>query len=256
MRLHAGTTPSNRAGSKSWSRGPAAAQRGFTLIELLLATALIALIMAMAYGGFRAGVRATHSGEVLIEESNRLRVVHEFLRTRISLAQPLIIEDVDGEPIRFEGERDRVRFVAPLPGYLSYGGPYVQEFRVERGREGMDLVFAFAMLNGYEPGDLDIDPPVTLLENVGDLRLEYLGFAENGENVSWDSAWQEPERMPLAVALGLDMERDNGLSFPPLNTPLKVDSASTAQPRLQGAENILNPASRRLQRDQRLQDNQ
>jgi general secretion pathway protein J len=227
--------------------------RGFTLIELLLATALIALIMAMAYGGFRAGVRATHSGEQLIEESNRLRVVHEFLRTRLALAQPLIIEDVDGEPIRFEGEPDRVRFVAPLPGYLSYGGPYVQEFRVERGREGMDLVFAFAMLNGYEPGDLDAQPPVTLLEDVGDLRLEYLGFEENGEDVYWDSVWQEADRMPLAIALGLDLRRDNGLSFPPLNTPLKVDSASVAQPRLQGSDSILSPVNRHLQRTQEQQ---
>lgn len=227
--------------------------RGFTLIELLLATALIALIMAMAYGGFRASVRATHSGEQLIEESNRLRVVHEFLRTRLALAQPLIIEDVDGEPIRFEGDPDRVRFVAPLPGYLSYGGPYVQEFRVERGREGMDLVFAFAMLNGYEPGDLDAEPPVTLLEDVGDLRLEYLGFEENGEDVYWDSVWQEADRMPLAIALGLDMRRDNGLSFPPLNTPLKVDSASVAQPRLQGSDSILSPVNRHLQRTQEQQ---
>lgn len=227
--------------------------RGFTLIELLLATALIALIMAMAYGGFRAGVRATHSGEQLIEESNRLRVVHEFLRTRLALAQPLIIEDVDGEAIRFEGDSSRVRFVAPLPGYLSYGGPYVQEFRVERGRTGMDLVFAFAMLNGYEPGNLDAEPPVTLLENVGNLNLEYLGFEEDGEAVYWDSVWQEPDRMPLAIALGLEMERDNGLSFPPLNTPLKVDSASVAQPRLQGSDSILSPVNRHLQRTQEQQ---
>jgi len=42
-------------------------QSGFTLVELLLATALIAIIMAMAYGGFRAGLRATASGEALIE---------------------------------------------------------------------------------------------------------------------------------------------------------------------------------------------
>lgn len=239
----------------SFGSGSRSRQQGFTLIELLLATALIGLIMAMAYGGFRASVRATHSGEQLIEESNRLRVVHEFVRTRIAQAMPLIMEEIDEQPVRFEGDRDRLRFVAPLPGYLSFGGPYVQEFRIERGREGMDLVFAYAMLNGYQPGDLDAEPPITLLEDVGDLRIEYLGFEDDGESVFWDSVWDEPGRMPLAVALELGMERDNGLDFPPLSTPLMVDSASTAQPTLQGSDAILSPVNRHLQR-QRTQDRQ
>lgn len=230
-------------------------QAGFTLVELLLATALIALIMALAYGGFRASVRATYSGEQLIEESNRLRVVHEFMRTRISQAMPLIIEEVEEAQIRFVGERDRLRFVAPMPGYLSFGGPYVQEFRIERGRDGRDLVFAYAMLNGFEPGDLERDPPVTLLEDVGGMTLEYLGFEEDGEAVFWDSVWAEADRMPLAVSLALDFRRDSGLRFPPLNTPLLVDSASMIQRQPRGSSSILSPTNRHLQ-GERPQDRQ
>ncbi|MEM7054737.1 MAG: prepilin-type N-terminal cleavage/methylation domain-containing protein [Pseudomonadota bacterium] len=210
-------------------------QAGFTMIELLLATALIAIIMAMAYGGFRAGVRASTSGEERIEETNRIRLAHEFVRRQIALAQPLIIEqDETGEelPIRFEGDRDRIRLVAPLPGYLGFGGPYVQEFRIERGNEGVDLVFAFAMLNSYEPGNLDIDPPVTLLENVGDVQFEFLGFDEDGETVFWEGFWEETDRMPLAVSMQMELPRENGLIWPDLTTPLMVDNASIGQRRI------------------------
>ncbi|MDX1626808.1 MAG: prepilin-type N-terminal cleavage/methylation domain-containing protein, partial [Wenzhouxiangellaceae bacterium] len=70
-------------------RRPLAAS-GFTLVELLVATALIGLIMAMAYGGFRAGIRASDSGEALIERTNRLRVVHDFVRRQLSQARPLV----------------------------------------------------------------------------------------------------------------------------------------------------------------------
>ncbi|MGM0659100.1 MAG: prepilin-type N-terminal cleavage/methylation domain-containing protein [Pseudomonadota bacterium] len=199
-------------------------QSGFTLIELLLATALIALIMAMAYGGFRAGVRASSSGEALIEETNRLRVVHQFLRRQIAHARPLIIEEDGDQLIRFEGESERIRFVAPMPGYLGFGGPYVQELRLERGEVGMDLVLAFAMLNGYEPGDLDREPPVTLLEDVGRAEFEFLGFDEEGESVFWDNFWETPEQVPLSVSLRLGIERDNGLFFPDLVTPVVLDS--------------------------------
>jgi len=204
-------------------------QSGFTLIELLLATALIAIIMAMAYGGFRAGVRASTSGEERIEETNRIRLAHEFVRRQISLAQPLIIEQDEGgqsPPIRFEGEDDRIRLVAPLPGYLGFGGPYVQEFRIERGEQGMDLVFAFAMLNSYEPGNLDAEPPITLLENVGDIAFEFLGFTEDGEDVFWGNFWEFSERMPLAISMHMDLPRDNGLIWPTLNTPIMVDNAA------------------------------
>ncbi|MEM1080506.1 MAG: prepilin-type N-terminal cleavage/methylation domain-containing protein [Pseudomonadota bacterium] len=219
-------------------------QSGFTLIEVMLATALIAIIMALAYSGFRAGVRATTSGEDRIEETNRIRLAHEFVRRQISLAQPLIIEqDEDGQspPIRFEGDGDRIRLVAPLPGYLGFGGPYVQEFRLERGEEGMDLVFAFAMLNTYEPGNLDLDPPVTLLENVGDVQFEFLGFTEDSEDVFWSNYWEEPERMPLAISMQMDLPRDNGLFWPTLTTPLRVDNASGAAQRRAEEDMIMTP---------------
>lgn len=223
--LQAGT---GRAGRWPRAAVSARAQAGFTLIELLLATALIALIMAMAYGGFRAGVRATSSGEALIEETNRLRVVHQFIRHQIAHARPLIIEQEDQEIIRFEGESERIRFVAPMPGYLGFGGPYVQEFRVERGEVGMDLVFAFAMLNGYQPGDLNRDPPVTLLEDIGRAEFEFLGYGEDRESLYWSDLWETVDQIPLSVSLRLAMARDNGLFFPELVTPVIVDSGGAA----------------------------
>jgi len=203
-------------------------QAGFTLIELLLATALIALIMAMAYGGFRAGVRATDSGAELIEETNRLRVVHGFVRKQLAHAAPLLIEQRDDENIRFVGERDRIRFVAPMPGYLSYGGPYVQEFRLDRGRRGVDLVFAFAMLNGYQPGDLEAEPPVTLLEDVGAMEFDYLGYTEDGQDVVWNEFWENPDLLPLSVSMRLGVRRDNGLFWPELMTPVIIDNPGAA----------------------------
>ncbi|MEX2497529.1 MAG: prepilin-type N-terminal cleavage/methylation domain-containing protein [Wenzhouxiangellaceae bacterium] len=218
------------------SRVPSPKQAGFTLIELLLATVLIGLIMAMAYGGFRASVRATSSGEQRIEETNRLRVVHQFLRRQISHTRPLIIEAEDDEIIRFEGEAERIRFVAAMPGYLGFGGPYVQELRVEPGEAGMDLVFAFAMLNGYEPGDLDREDPITLLEDIGRAEFEFLGYDEDGESVFWSDFWETTDQIPLSVSLRLGMQRDNGLFFPELVTPVVIDSGGAAPRSLDPAD--------------------
>ncbi len=229
-------------------RGAGRAQPGgFTLVEVLMAISLVGLIMAMAYGGFRAGVRSTGSGEVLIEETNRLRVAHEFVRRQLSLAQPLIIESDQDVTIRFEGERDRVRFIAPMPGYLSFGGAYVQEFRLARGAQGLDLIFSYALLNGYEPGDLDRVDPVPILEGLASGGFEFLGFSEDALELFWDRVWPDSAVMPVAVLLDLELNQTNGLFWPELVTPLRIDSGAT-QPRAMVPDDVLDPASRRRAR--------
>lgn len=202
-------------------------QRGFTLIEVLLAVGLLAIIMGMAYSGFHASVRASNSGEEIIEQTNRLRVVQQFMRGQLLQALSLIIEETDdGEQVRFQGEGDHVRFVSPMPGYLSYGGPYVQEFALERGRNGQELVYYYAMLNGYEPGDLhELTDGHVLLENLRGGEFIFLDLDEETGDPFWVDWWEETERLPLAVGIMLEFDDSvTSLSWPDLIVPVMVDS--------------------------------
>lgn len=238
--------------SGAWRHGRQAA---FTLVEVLLAISLVALIMAMAYGGFRAAVRATDSGEAIIEENNRLRVVHQFMRRQLMRAQSLVIEeDEEGYQIRFQGDRERVRFIAPMPGYLSYGGAYIQEFSLERGAEGLELVYYYAMLNGYESGDIEHTDGIVLLENLDDGRFLFLQRDEEyDEEVFWTDLWEEEDRMPLAVAAEFDLDRERNAIWPDLIAPVMVDSDSQTRVRsIDGAADLLRARQRGEQpRDRR-----
>ncbi len=226
---------------------------GFTLVEVMLAISLVGIIMALAYGGFQASVRATTSGEALIEETNQLRVTHQFVRRQLSLAQSLIIEqDEELElQVRFEGERDRVRFVAPMPGYLSFGGSYVQQLSIERGRDGYELVFYFAMLNGYEQGEIEASEGIVLLENLRGGQFLFLGQDEEEMETFWDDFWEETDRLPLAVILDLDLGRSNGLVWPELFAPVMVDSAPPQAQRrnIQRASDLMVPRTERRGRN-------
>jgi len=219
----------------------------------MLAISLVGIIMALAYGGFQASVRATTSGEALIEETNQLRVTHQFVRRQLSLAQSLIIEqDEELElQVRFEGERDRVRFVAPMPGYLSFGGSYVQQLSIERGRDGYELVFYFAMLNGYEQGEIEASEGIVLLENLRGGQFLFLGQDEEEMETFWDDFWEETDRLPLAVILDLDLGRSNGLVWPELFAPVMVDSAPPQAQRrnIQRASDLMVPRTERRGRN-------
>ena len=208
--------------------------RGFTLIEVLLAITLLSTIMALAVGGLRAAQRASTSGEALIEQTNNLRVVHQFVRRQLSQAQAMIIEQDEGDevPIRFIGGRDWVRFVAPMPGYLSYGGLYVQQFSIEPGTNGRELVFYFAMLNGYEPGEIEANEGVVLIEDINGGEFWYLGEDIETNQPTWSNDWEEVDALPLAVELDLDLIRDNGMVWPTVSAPVRIDSSPVRQQRV------------------------
>lgn len=223
-------------------------QGGFTLIEVLLAIALVSIIMAMAYGGFRASVRATNSGEEVIEQTNRLRVVQQFMRRQLMQSRPLIIQQFeDGEIIRFQGDRERVRFVSPMPGYLSYGGPYVQEFTLERGSDGLELVFYYAMLNGYQDGALrETTDGRVLMEDIGDGEFIFLDSDQETGETFWTDYWEEPDRLPLAVGVLLELESERGLVWPDLIAPVMLDSGNDQRSRtIERASDMLRPSNRR-----------
>lgn len=214
-------------------RPPARAKcAGFTLLEVLVAITLLGMIMVMAYQGLRTGAHSTAQGEAAIERINRLRLSQEFLRGQLSRALPMTIEQDDTlGAVVFEGGPEIMRFVAPMPGYLSYGGPYVQTLSVARGDGGSrKLVFDHRMLQYGEDADLAPDPsagrdPVELLSDIEDAEFSYLepGETEDDEPV-WVEEWRELDRLPLLVRIRLDMREDSRIRWPELVVAPRVEA--------------------------------
>lgn len=194
---------------------------GFTLIEMLLATSLVALIMLMAYQGLDASIKMADSGDQFIERSSRVRITHEFLRRQLSRMLPLMIRQEQGRNISFEGERNRVRWVGSMPGYLGRGGPYVQELEIQPDV----LNYRFAILNGYEEGDLNEQEPVALVEGVASGTFSFRTINTSGELTDWSSSWtmEENAPIPLMVRLNIEMKREARMQIPELIVPVVVD---------------------------------
>lgn len=200
---------------------------GFSLVEVLLAIALLALLSTAAWGAMRTATRAVERGEALIERTNKLRVTQELLRRQISqaLAVPFDRDTTDGRVTNFRGERDRLMWVSPMPGYLGRGGSYVQEIALERDGFGNALKFRHAMVNGFElrEGFPDKPGPVVLLEGIADLRIAYRGTNAEGRLEDWVDEWDKGGPLPLLVRVEIEFERGSGMDWPPLLVPVMVD---------------------------------
>jgi len=204
--------------------------RGFSLLEVLLAITLLALLIAGAYSGIRAAANAMRAGEAAIDRADRLRTAQEFLRHQLSRILPLSYaqNDADGTNYVFEGKDQFMRFVAPMPGYLSHGGPYVQTLELARGKDGLQLRFADAMLNGFDVQKFkssDVEP-VVLLDHIRDGRFEYRTIDDQGELTNWSSDWSNPGLTPLMVRIRLNMQPGVQMPWPVLDVPLMLNAGA------------------------------
>ncbi|MBT8048776.1 MAG: prepilin-type N-terminal cleavage/methylation domain-containing protein [Xanthomonadales bacterium] len=207
--------------------------RGFTLVELLLALGLMSMLLALAYGGLRASTRAADKGQAILEDSSRIRMAHQFVRKQLNQMIPIAyLEDPDtGERVVFEGSSKIIRFVAPMPGYLGFGGPQVQELAVVPGDEGEMLVLSHALLQGFEEQNLYFRDPIVLLEKVGNAEFSFLGRDETGELTGWTNQWDLPDVLPESVSLDVEFADEVYIQWPLLTASVRVDPAA-----LQGLE--------------------
>lgn len=215
------------------SGGSAAKAPGFTLIEVLLATTLLAAGLALAFATLRAATATANRGEAIAQRSERMRAVEGFLRRRLTAAVPVAYGlDQAGQPLRFSGDGQRMRFVADLPDYLGRGGPYLHELAIERDGDGVRLTLALTMvLAGQAIAEPRPRPPEILAERLRAARFRYRALAADNTLGPWQDAWDTSQALPLQVEITL---RDgDGRDWPLLLVALPL--AGSAGPNAMGS---------------------
>lgn len=195
---------------------------GFTLIEVIVSLALLAFALALTFGTLRGATRATERSEATAARSERLRAVQGFLRAQIGAAMPIAyeVDPASGEASFLSGDRNKVRFVGTMPGYLSRGGPYLQTFELQRSGKGMQLVFSYQLLTTEGPIDKEREPKV-LLDGISDGQFEYRTIGTAGKAADWQDQWQARGQIPPLLRLKLRFD-DARSTWPDFVVPLRL----------------------------------
>jgi general secretion pathway protein J len=203
---------------------------GFTLIEIILATLLLSLGLAIAFASIHSANGSVSRAELAAGRNEHLRAVQRLLYRTLQSAQPLILsrDEESQQTIFFTGAHDQVQFVAPMPGYMSRGGPYVVTLKlVPSGAGGgtKKLQFAFAMLVNEKPLESDSKlPPEDLLDGIADAHFEYRALAEDSTIGDWKTEWTRAGELPLEIRLVLRFA-DPAQPWPPFATALPLGFA-------------------------------
>lgn len=175
---------------------------GFSLVEVMLATALLAAGLALAFTALRNATQATTAAGEGARRAERLRAVQAFMRRQLEGAMALPVEaPAPGQDlVVFEASDERLRFVAPMPGYLSQGGPHVNTFELVRGAGGLRLEFRHELLAPEGPVESD-RPPEVLLEGLAEAAFDVRALGPDGLPQPWQSDWENTAEVPRLVRL-------------------------------------------------------
>jgi len=201
--------------------------RGFSLMEVLAALALLTIVLLGVYSGISTATRIVRSGSDAIERMDEIRSAQSFLRSE--LAQALVIpfgQTDDGDPVVFAGDDHSLRFVAPMPGYLSKLGPQLQTVSlVEDGHASYRLEVTLALLppDGGDPQPLG--EPEVLLRGIRKGAISYRGMDDQNRPGDWQDNWTDGRRMPSLVRIAL--EAGGNVAFPTLVAPIRIDPSAS-----------------------------
>ncbi len=198
---------------------------GFTLLELLISLTLLGLIAAVLFGGLRFGLRAADIGSERLDRSRELLLAQSFLRRQLGQAIPLARGRDQGQAVAwFDGGRDAIEFIAPMPAHLGLGGLYRVTLRTtgEPGSRRLTLVQRMFRPNDEGASAATDGGITTLIDGIEGLRFDYYGAASPDDRPRWESEWTEMETLPELIRVRVTFPAAAGRHWPDLTVAPRV----------------------------------
>jgi len=201
-------------------------QHGFSLVEVIVALSLMSLLLASLYSAFGAVARTNTTTSSMQRDTQDRRLSLSALRALIANAVPLTEGRSDRAQVLFDGDRSSVRFVSHLPAHAGGGGLQFAEIAVEQGTRG-DRERALVLKYRAAEPRLPFDVPPTdagwstepLLADVDRVEIEYFGADDERSAPRWRDSWQDSERLPRLIRLGVEADE----TWPDVVVALRAD---------------------------------
>lgn len=177
--------------------------QGFTLLEVLIALSLTGLLLVMTGSAINASRRSLEISARYATRLDEVRTAQNFLRSALQQAQAIPIGKTLSTPgWVFQGEPQRLFFVAPLPATLAAGLKIHALGQVKNATQAFDLRIAFAQPGA--PNSENWGQPQRLLRQLNNLRMSYRGLDNDQHESTWLATWPWPDRLPNFVRIELN----------------------------------------------------
>jgi general secretion pathway protein J len=193
--------------------------RGFTLLELTIALVLLGLLSAVLFGSLGLAGTSVDRGEAKADATSGMRLAYAFLRANLEEQHPLRMRKINEFPLLFSGEREELRYTAPLPPRVASGGIWFYRLAILRNDARTPLVLERSLpdLNALEMPAFNEPERSILAQDIASLKISYFGRdpgANDANAPTWRDRWEDPQRLPLLIRI--EIEPRQGPPWPPL----------------------------------------
>lgn len=176
---------------------------GFTLLELLVAVTLLSVVLLLALNGLRFGSRSWEVQQTRAERHAAVRIARDYLQRQLQQAVPHSIGEGTETRLVFDGEQDRLRFVATMRRGPREGARYLFTLTPLADASRTQLVLDYALLDPSTDRLRTLPAQrVVLMDDVKAFEFAYFGRGKPRQRPRWRVDWPaDADRLPRLVRL-------------------------------------------------------
>ncbi len=192
-------------------------EAGFTLPELLVSLVILGFVAMMLLQGVQSGRRVWQHIDTRRISYESVVLAQLGLRERLEKLIPATRYDGSAPYVDFSGTADELSFIAPARNADSPDA--VQRVKLQRAANGDVRMMSSNMLSfavdAFSTGDAT-RKAVTVISDVQQMELSYLGALPPDNNVRWQTRWMQQSKAPSAIRVRITFEPGNKRVWPDL----------------------------------------
>ena len=202
--------------NKSTSHSPQYPQTGLTLIELLISLVIISVVVTLCANGFTFGSKVWAKVDDHQNNLDEIASAQRFLRKVLSEAVFYTIEEDEVKGNYFNGDEEKMLFLAPSPQYGLDDYLYIYEVFKQKENGAYNLSVRYLPANSYFSGKARAsERDVKLIKNAKNIKFEYFGLSQRTGVLSWYKNWLSQSALPTRVSISMEFFSDTAV-WPPL----------------------------------------
>ena len=169
---------------------------GFTLLELIVTLTILTIIVVLAFGAFRLGIKAWETGDERVDFFYRMKYLVDLMEKEISSIHPYYFrQDNENEDkkLAFQGQPNLISFISSTKSSdLSLPTDKLRKVSFYFEEDKKLLIMTEEIIQLYNPfsktGKKKIRS-ITLSKDISDLRFRYYVLNSVNSDIENDGEW-------------------------------------------------------------------